>query len=310
MTEVAVSCRRCGSEDPEVFGGDPELCMDCEKRIEQRRSPRRSGVRRPTGSVAVTMGEVGAAPEVVAKAPKPAPVQEVTLSTTDAAMSANLDQLESVIERWVSGFVGVGAALFAIRDRKLYLDQGYKTFEAYTFERWGMKHSQAYRLIEAASLADALSPIGEIENEAQARELLPAFKLGGTEAATEVYREAKEEYGDALTAKLIRAKVQERYAPEKRQQAEPTTTHALEEHLDTLGVEVVLYHRGEFDEARHTYRRAEWHSGRFHLPADVEMPATLSDLETVCRSIGQSLYRLMRNDRKPTTARWRSLTEA
>jgi hypothetical protein len=90
-----------------------------------------------------------------------------------------LSQLEAVIKRYRRDFYSVGKALKEIRDGRHYHKLCFKSFESYVRRRWDMGRSHAYRLIEAASLIDNLSPIGEAlpQNEAQARPLtkLDAF---------------------------------------------------------------------------------------------------------------------------------------
>jgi hypothetical protein len=89
----------------------------------------------------------------------------------DAAEVELLDSYESRIEKGLSSFIEVGEALTAIRDARLYR-AAHGTFEDYCRVKWGMRKSQAYRLIEAAEI---LSPIGDaakaITTESQAREL-------------------------------------------------------------------------------------------------------------------------------------------
>ena len=90
-----------------------------------------------------------------------------------------LAQLEAVIKNYRQDFYSVGKALKEIRDGRHYHRLSFKSFESYVRIRWDMGRSHAYRLIEAASVIDNLSPIGELlpKNEAQARPLtkLDAF---------------------------------------------------------------------------------------------------------------------------------------
>jgi hypothetical protein len=307
MTEaVAMECYRCGTEDSEQFGDRADLCMDCEKAIEKRKQPRKP---KPEGEPAAATAAIVALPGTgVPTAAVVAPPPSVVLSNTDAAMSASMEQLEGVIQTWVAGFAGVGAALFAIRDRKLYLDAHCKSFDEYCQERWGMVRRHADRLIAAAQMVDAVRPIGLIENEAQARELVIAYERAGGNregeaAVRSIFGEAKSEYGQAITAKLLREKVQEHY-PKQEQQADPTTSHDLEQHLDTISVEVIIHHKGEYDEARHMRRATDWHSGRFFLPANVEMPEAAAGLTPLWHSIAsQGAKRML--EHPPITARWK-----
>jgi hypothetical protein len=90
-----------------------------------------------------------------------------------------LAQLEAVIKKYRQDFYSVGKALKELRDGRQYHKLSFKSFESYVRLRWDMGRSHAYRLIEAASVIDNLSPIGEAlpQNEAQARPLtkLDAF---------------------------------------------------------------------------------------------------------------------------------------
>lgn len=90
-----------------------------------------------------------------------------------------LAQLEAVIKNYRQDFYSVGKALKEIRDGRHYHRLSFKSFESYVRIRWDMGRSHAYRLIEAASVIENLSPIGELlpKNEAQIRPLtkLDAF---------------------------------------------------------------------------------------------------------------------------------------
>ena len=81
--------------------------------------------------------------------------------------------LEAVIEKYRQDFYAVGKALNEIRDGRHYQKLSFTTFERYVNVRWDISKSHAYRLIEAFSVMDNLSPIGDVlpKNEAQARPL-------------------------------------------------------------------------------------------------------------------------------------------
>ncbi|MCK5100655.1 MAG: DNA methylase, partial [Desulfobacteraceae bacterium] len=91
-----------------------------------------------------------------------------------------LTYLENLIDNNQRHFYATGKALNEIRDNRLYKLILFKTFEAYTKDRWDMGKSQAYRLIDAYQVVKNLSPIGEIfpANESQVRPLvsLPPFE--------------------------------------------------------------------------------------------------------------------------------------
>ena len=84
-----------------------------------------------------------------------------------------LSQLEAVIKKYRQDFYAVGKALTQIRDGRHYHKLTFNSFESYLQLRWDMGRSTAYRLIEAATVIDNLSPIGEVlpKNESQARPL-------------------------------------------------------------------------------------------------------------------------------------------
>lgn len=85
----------------------------------------------------------------------------------------SLPELERVIERGQQTFIEVGRALLEIRDRRLYRET-HATFEAYCRERWGWGRDYAYKHIDAAHVANALSTsVGKLPaSEAQARAML------------------------------------------------------------------------------------------------------------------------------------------
>jgi hypothetical protein len=134
--------------------------------------------------------------------------ERITMSgPLDSAESSRLTECETVIERGLSTFMEVGAALQEIRDKRLYRAT-HDRFADYTRERWGLSVRYANRQIEAAKVAEKLGPIGP-KNEAQARELAPllddpdrmrqaaelarASALGGQPTAAG-YREAVNSY--------------------------------------------------------------------------------------------------------------------
>jgi hypothetical protein len=103
------------------------------------------------------------------------PMSDVELILEAAAgaerRTDRLRELEEVVERGLATFVEVGRALQEIRDAQLY------------------RATHAYRLIDAAEVKVALSPIGDIRNEAQARELVPLWRKNPTDAE-QVWRDA------------------------------------------------------------------------------------------------------------------------
>ncbi|MDO8615306.1 MAG: hypothetical protein Q7T33_06165, partial [Dehalococcoidia bacterium] len=83
-----------------------------------------------------------------------------------------LEHLERTVEQGRAVFVAVGAALTAIRDRRLYRET-HATFEAYLRERWDMSRPYAYQIIAATQVASDVSAIADIvpQSESVARPL-------------------------------------------------------------------------------------------------------------------------------------------
>lgn len=71
--------------------------------------------------------------------------------------NARLPRLERVIQAGLRSFVAVGSALKAIKERRLYRESGYRSFEAYCRERWGFSDERARQQISAAALVDELA---------------------------------------------------------------------------------------------------------------------------------------------------------
>jgi hypothetical protein len=104
----------------------------------------------------------------------------------------------------LAAFVEVGNALATVRDDKLYR-ASYDTFEAYCKERWGLARNSAYRYIDAAEVAEVLSPIGDTvplpTTESQARELVPLLDKPGK--LRKAYKTAAKRKGGTPTARAI-----------------------------------------------------------------------------------------------------------
>lgn len=86
------------------------------------------------------------------------------------AEQERLTALETTVANGLATFVQVGIALAEIRAVRLYRSTS-ATFAGYARERFGIGRSHAYRMIDAARIADVVSPIGDIAGESQAREL-------------------------------------------------------------------------------------------------------------------------------------------
>jgi protein gp37 len=113
---------------------------------------------------------------------------------------------EQVIERGLATYLEVGQALLTIRDNRLYR-RTHGTFEAYCRERWGWSKSHANRQIEAARVADEMTPIGVAPTtESQARELTRVEP----ERRAEVWQATIEQTNGKPTAAAVRQIARER----------------------------------------------------------------------------------------------------
>ena len=77
-------------------------------------------------------------------------------SMTDGIAIRDLIMLEGIVERGLPAFIEVGKALAEIRDRLLYREAGFETWEAYTKQRWGLSKTHANRQIEGSRIAELL----------------------------------------------------------------------------------------------------------------------------------------------------------
>ncbi|MGO8839069.1 MAG: hypothetical protein ACLQAH_07490 [Limisphaerales bacterium] len=133
--------------------------------------------------------------------PGSAPAPEPPPASVTLAESKRLIELEKIIEAGRQTFVAVGTALAEIRDARLYKVH-FSTFEDYCVGKWGFKRAHAHRLIQAASIAKDLSPIGDIKTESQARELAKVPK-DQREAVIKVAITTAKTAGKPITAKDI-----------------------------------------------------------------------------------------------------------
>lgn len=109
----------------------------------------------------------------------------------------DLAKLEARIHRGLGTFLDVGKALWEIHVRQLYRAE-HATFEAYCEDRWQFGRAYGYRLIAAAQVAEAVSPVGDIQptSERQTRPLQglpPETQREAWAAATEGGHEPTEE---------------------------------------------------------------------------------------------------------------------
>ena len=108
-------------------------------------------------------------------------VATTTTSTQEAVPltseeSSALAQCEATITTGFRVFYRVGSALAEISRRKLYR-RTHRTFEKYVEERFGMARAHANRMIASASVAENLSPHGDISEVCNEYNLRPLTRL-------------------------------------------------------------------------------------------------------------------------------------
>jgi hypothetical protein len=97
-------------------------------------------------------------------------MNDLTRTQQDLAKDVrSLDELEGVIERGQQTFMEVGEALLTIKERRLYREAGFDTFDAYCQKRWGFGKRRANQVLAAAEVGTMVPGL----NERQARALAP-----------------------------------------------------------------------------------------------------------------------------------------
>jgi len=97
-------------------------------------------------------------------------MNDLTRTQQDLAKDVrSLDELEKVIERGKQTFMEVGEALLSIKERRLYREAGFDTFDAYCRKRWGFGKRRANQVLAAAEVGTMVPGL----NERQARALAP-----------------------------------------------------------------------------------------------------------------------------------------
>ncbi|HOC57307.1 MAG TPA: hypothetical protein PKI20_16935 [Verrucomicrobiota bacterium] len=109
--------------------------------------------------------------------------------------SQRLDELEKVIAKGRKTFVEVGLALAEIRDLRLYRRE-YSGFEEYCQKKWGWTKQHAYRLIEAAPVAQSNTRVTSIRQAAALAKVKPDQREGVVQAVVDE--------GKPLTGKEIK----------------------------------------------------------------------------------------------------------
>lgn len=153
----------------------------------------------------------------------------MTLTLTKPEKSV-LAECEAEIERGLNNFVEVGNALLRIRNERLYRAE-FGTFQEYCEARWQMSRGHAHRMIEAAGVAENLSPIGDKPvSESITRSLAPLTPKQQREVWQEASDTAKEP--GKPTAKEVKLVVEKVTNPTSR--TSPSATPEQDSELLSL----------------------------------------------------------------------------
>lgn len=132
--------------------------------------------------------------------------------------TASIDQLEGLIQTGLATFVDVGLALEGIRDRRLYKERGFSSFEAYTLARWGFGRRHAYYQIRAAEFVRTLTAGDDESVNSSSQKRVPIHEVHVRELmrldddeARECWEEILAFYPpEAVTLDVVRQEVERR----------------------------------------------------------------------------------------------------
>lgn len=146
-----------------------------------------------------------------------------TLSTEEETL---LTGCEQVVDEHRDSFFKAASALLTLHSQKLYL-KTHITFHAYVQERFGFQRSQAYRIMNAARLLNAMSPSGDIDpkvTEGQLRKVaelpdvqkeavIDEIKQSGQTVTPVLIKHARQKHAPAVVEKDARAASKRRDNP-------------------------------------------------------------------------------------------------
>lgn len=125
------------------------------------------------------------------------------------APSEDLRENERIIKEHLCSGLAAGAALARIHNDEQYKQEGFKSFEAYCRQRLDIGRAHAYRLVDAAAVAETVSnwrqKLPPLTVESHARALA---KLDDPEQQAKAWAAAVESAGEKpVTARVVKAEV-------------------------------------------------------------------------------------------------------
>ena len=199
----------------------------------------------------------------------------------------DLATLEAVIADGLRSFVEVGRALAAIREKDLYREQGFETFESYCAKRWEFTRMRAHQLMAGAKVAEnvnhGLREPAEL-NERQARELA---RLKEPDAQAKAWAEAVQTAPTTgVTARHVADVVAKRLPPVEPAEAAEPQRKATTPEIAAFHARCVVKAMGElWNIADHINKVDNW--------ADVELsPIAAQDYIADLREVDRALAKL------------------
>lgn len=155
----------------------------------------------------------------------------------NAELLGELTEREARIERAQrNAYYEIGLELRSIRDRRLYKVKreaavagrySFETFEEYVDSRWEMDRTRTFRIIEAASAAEKMLPIG-IVLPARESHVRPLLRLENEHERAAAWQAVIAKHGTSITAKDVEAEVELLIAAKSKDWATLTEWNALE----------------------------------------------------------------------------------
>lgn len=160
----------------------------------------------------------------------------VDTTTGEVVDLTTFDACELLIERGLETFVEVGEALSVIRENRWHHDAGYRNFDDYCRERWGMSRRRSTQLIAAAETIAELdgeesgttvpTPVNEAQARPLSKDVEPSYAVLVRQAFAEIGGRAP--LGDVI--RQVRDAHPERWERQALTALRDATRKALTEH--------------------------------------------------------------------------------
>lgn len=131
----------------------------------------------------------------------------------------SLGELKEVVRQGLKTFMQTGKALASIRDRRLYRQEGYKTFEEFCQAEWGWGRDYADRQIQAARAVEEMPTIVSKPPQIESH-VRPLTRIRDPQERDEVWQEVVKE-AEAEHKPVTAARVEEKVTARLKPATEP-----------------------------------------------------------------------------------------